>query len=62
MRCTALALLFGRAVKRASRMVLKCAGEEDGLRSASLANTFDLLIDRRVSALISASPCMAGPF
>jgi hypothetical protein len=48
MRCTALALLFGRAVKRASRMVLKCAGEEDGLRSASLANTFDFLIDLRV--------------
>jgi len=29
-------------------MVLKCAGEEDGLRSASLANTFDFLIDLRV--------------
>ncbi len=29
-------------------MVLKRAGEEDGLRSASLANTFDFLIDLRV--------------
>jgi len=31
-----------------ARLVLKRAGEEDGLRSASLANTFDLLIDLHV--------------